>query len=215
MLNNAGCLGKYANLVGLMHPQKVAEIVAHLSKTKGYLCNHQIPLVSVIGATTNGDLVEIGCWYGRTTKAFCLVPNNDLRVHCVDTFLGSKEHQKELQGYKFKDDFINNTKDLPQICSIIEKESAIAAEDFADDTFDVVWIDAGHDYENVKTDITKWLPKLKNGGLMIGHDYPEPTDPNGGFEELTKAVNKYARDNLKFRDFGWVWGIWGARKTCG
>jgi SAM-dependent methyltransferase len=211
--NNTGCLGKYANLVGMLHPGLVKDLCEHLSKTKGYLVNYQIPLASVIGASTNGDLVEIGCWYGRTTQAFCIVPNNELRIHCVDTFLGSVEHQGELQGYKFKEDFINNTKDLSQVHSIIEKESAAASEDFEDETFDVVWIDAGHDYENVKTDITKWLPKLKTGGLMIGHDYPEPNDPDGGFEELTKAVNQYVRDSPKFRGFGWLFGVWAARKT--
>jgi predicted TIM-barrel fold metal-dependent hydrolase len=83
---------------------------------------------------------------------------------------------------------------------------------YPDRFFDYVWIDAAHDYENVKRDIESWYPKLKSGGVLFGHDYPEPTDPNGGFEELTKAVNETVRDDRRFGEFGWFCGVWGARK---
>jgi hypothetical protein len=66
---------------------------------------------------------------------------------------------------------------------------------------------------NVKIDIMSWLPKLKSGGIMLGHDYPSPTDPNGGFEELAACVNQHVRDSDKFTDFGYFCGIWGAIKN--
>jgi hypothetical protein len=40
-----------------------------------------------------------------------------------------------------------------------------------DNHFDFVFIDADHSYNAVKQDITDWLPKVKPGGWLCGHDY--------------------------------------------
>ena len=36
---------------------------------------------------------------------------------------------------------------------------------------DFVYIDAGHDEADIRQDINDWLPKLKHGGWLAGHDY--------------------------------------------
>ena len=46
-----------------------------------------------------------------------------------------------------------------------------AAELFPDGSLDFVYIDANHNYESVKSDIECWYPKVKYGGLLLGHDY--------------------------------------------
>ena len=47
---------------------------------------------------------------------------------------------------------------------------------------------------------------------MIGHDYPHPDDPHGGFHELRDAVNERVRDSDRFEKFGHLFAIWGAIK---
>lgn len=37
--------------------------------------------------------------------------------------------------------------------------------------FDFIYIDASHLYSDAKRDLKDWLPKLKVGGLIGGHDY--------------------------------------------
>jgi predicted O-methyltransferase YrrM len=215
-VNNLGCLEKYVKVLQILNPKFTNEVIGFANQLKGFLCNLQIPFLYVLASQQEGEMVEIGCWYGRTTTILRIASDpNKLKINCIDTFLGSSEHQDELKGYKFRSDFEANLRQLGILdkVTIIEDTSLNASQKFPDGSLSVVWIDAAHDYDNVKQDVLKWLPKLKNGGLMLGHDYPEPTDPNGGFEELTKAVNETVRDNKKFKDFGWFCGIWGAIKV--
>lgn len=46
-----------------------------------------------------------------------------------------------------------------------------AAEKTPDASLDFVFIDADHSYPACKKDMQKWLPKVKVGGYIIGHDY--------------------------------------------
>lgn len=55
--------------------------------------------------------------------------------------------------------------------NIIRKTSIDAVNDFKDESFDWIYIDAFHTYEHVKQDINLWYPKVKKGGLFSGHDY--------------------------------------------
>lgn len=41
----------------------------------------------------------------------------------------------------------------------------------ADNSFDYVYIDADHSYEGMKRDLKLIQPKLKQDGLLMGHDY--------------------------------------------
>jgi predicted O-methyltransferase YrrM len=59
-----------------------------------------------------------------------------------------------------------------------------ASKLFEDGSLDGVFIDADHSYEAVKQDIQNWLPKIRVGGILAGHDY------NSTFQEVMKAVNE-------------------------
>jgi hypothetical protein len=56
---------------------------------------------------------------------------------------------------------------------VMKERSVDAAEYFTDGYFDFVYIDADHSYESVLTDIRAWLPKVRDGGMIAGHDYVE------------------------------------------
>jgi predicted O-methyltransferase YrrM len=53
----------------------------------------------------------------------------------------------------------------------IRAESSEAAANFADGSIDFVFIDACHLYSRVTKDIDAWLPKVRSGGLICGHDF--------------------------------------------
>ena len=54
---------------------------------------------------------------------------------------------------------------------VIKGDSADSAAAFADESVDFVFIDADHSYAGISRDITAWLPKVKRGGVLAGHDY--------------------------------------------
>lgn len=56
-------------------------------------------------------------------------------------------------------------------CTFIRKFSIEAVKGFEDNSLDFVYIDAGHDFYNVATDICLWSKKVKIGGVVWGHDF--------------------------------------------
>lgn len=55
--------------------------------------------------------------------------------------------------------------------NIIKKSSISASKMIKNNSLDFIFIDAGHSYRSVKNDIMAWLPKVKFGGFIGGHDY--------------------------------------------
>ncbi len=79
---------------------------------------------------------------------------------------------------------------------IVRDFSVEASEKFPDNYFDFVYIDAAHTYEEVKRDLVAWYPKVKDGGILAGHDYFPDTriwrgDPCGVYQ----AVNEFVEEN--------------------
>jgi len=82
---------------------------------------------------------------------------------------------------------------------LITRTSEIASKLFADEFFDFVYIDGNHNYESVKQDMSIWLPKVKKGGVLGGHDF----DSRGVTrQDVTEAVKDFTKENnLKYTVF--------------
>ena len=69
-----------------------------------------------------------------------------------------------------------------------------------DGSLDLVFIDGAHDYGNVRIDIQGWLPKVRKGGILCGHDYGQRTVVRNKrcLIEVTEAVDRYiGRENIE------------------
>ena len=87
----------------------------------------------------------------------------------------------------------------PQV-TIIRKFSAQAAADF-DGELDLLYIDGNHSYEFVKEDILAWMPKVRSGGIVSGHDY----DPEN-FPGVVKSVKEiFGKAPLISPHSMWMW----------
>lgn len=69
-----------------------------------------------------------------------------------------------------------------------------------DDSLDFIYIDGDHSYMAVKEDIQNYLPKLKKGGLMCGHDY-EIGDWNGVVDAVDHTIGEPEK---VFMDSSWI-----------
>jgi len=112
---------------------------------------------------------EVGSWAGRS--AVIMAKAGAKEVVCVDTWEGSENDPgcKAYDGSRGSpiNVFLRNTQGLPIKAHCAR--SPEAAEKFKDGEFDIVYIDAEHDYESVKKDIEAWRPKAKH--ILAGHDY--------------------------------------------
>ncbi len=76
---------------------------------------------------------------------------------------------------------------------------SVTAAKFVPGLLDFVFIDAAHDYDNVKADIATWLPKVRPGGILAGHDYSR------AFRGVKRAVGEYFPGRFQRRgDLWWV-----------
>ena len=71
---------------------------------------------------------------------------------------------------------------------IVRAESTAVARDTAPGFFDLVFIDAAHDYESVLADCRAWWHTVRPGGTYCGHDYKKRTPG------VVQAVNEFAEE---------------------
>ena len=137
-------------------------------------------------ASKSPRIAEVGSWRGRST--YVLAKSTPGMVYAIDTWAGSAEHKEELAA-KPKDwlflDFKNNMSGVDNI-TVSRTSSLVAASQCfeAGLKLDMIFIDASHDYAGVRADIVAWLPNLREGGIMCGHDY----DP--GWPGVKQAVHE-------------------------
>jgi glycosyltransferase involved in cell wall biosynthesis len=152
---------------------------------------------------SGSKFVEIGSWKGMSS-AFLAVEiansNKDIDFYCVDTWEGSVEHEQYgIDTSSLYDTFLDNMSPLQKYYKAIRAQSLQAVKQFEDKSLDFIFIDASHEYEDVREDIIAWIPKLKEGGVIAGHDYI-----NDDFPGVKKAVHEVL-SNIKVIDTCWVY----------
>jgi hypothetical protein len=132
---------------------------------------------------------EIGVFAGELSRR--LLSRSDLTLYMVDSW-GSDYNERYAQSGDFhaklsksrQDHFYGMTRHMVQFAGerakIVRKDSVEAAKGIPDGSLDFAFIDAEHTYEACKADIEAWLPKVRKGGFISGHDYENPDYPAWG-----------------------------------
>ena len=146
-------------------------------------------------------VVEIGCYDGSTTiKYIDTVKKNNGHVIIIDTFEGtiatpetinndpsyaSNVHWKGDHNHDLYKVFLEKFKNYSDMMTI-HKGFSFDFIPLLPDNCDIIFIDADHIYESVKKDIDLALPKVKQGGILSGHDL-----------ESFDFVNTYTKEQLR------------------
>lgn len=132
-------------------------------------------------------MVEVGVWQGCSARYLAKrAASAGLSFHLwlVDLFRGHKGTEKLMKG--IHPSFGPNSNYISMVASnlrragiadhvsLLQCPSDLAARLFDDGACDFVFVDADHEYESVKKDILAWLPKVRPGGLLAGHDMNFP-----------------------------------------
>ena len=167
----------------------------------------------MVNKSPNGHFVEVGTWMGKSAASLCALGPN-IKLDCIDHFQGSpkerKKTHKDRNVYGKCRNFLRpfwcttrnkkcHTRRDNQL-RILKTTSREGARRYANKSLDFVFIDADHTYAAVKDDIRCWLPKIKPGGVLAGHDYQSKSFPG-----VTKAVNQLLPSARKISSNCWIY----------
>lgn len=148
-------------------------------------------LRTVVAEGVDGELVEIGCWEGRSTVALAHgLAGTDRSLHAVDWWLGNTDEgtaHPSVTAARTRDvyqTFLQNIAPYPHV-SAHRQEGGEFLRTF-DRTIAFIHLDAGHTYAATKALIDAALPMLAPGAIICGDDYQNShagrTDLGGGVE---------------------------------
>ncbi len=155
-----------------------------------------------------GRIIEIGSWKGKSS-AFLAVEiinsGKNIVLDCIDTWQGSPNehiHQNDIfvKTDKLYELFLSNIEPIKNTINPIRLSSKEANNLYENNSIDIIFIDACHDYDCVIEDITLWLSKVKNGGILAGHDYGYSQWPG-----VKKAVDQLlGSQNIHTQEGCWI-----------
>ncbi len=145
--------------------------------------------------------LEVGSFTGTTAILACRANYDE--VICVDTWSGGSDPSDWVNdlysqtGEDVYETFLRNVKGLQ--VKPLRMSSLAAAKTIEDGSVDVLFIDADHSYQATLADIKAWLPKVKSGGVLCGHDYGDL------FPGVKQAVDEMFGEAVRVR--GTVWSV--------
>lgn len=146
---------------------------------------------------------EIGVWEGEGSKDL-LTKYKNTYLYLVDWWQATPEGHSYFKGSKkisrlnqeqmdnaYKK-ALNNLKGFENRITIYKQESAEASKNVKDDSLDWIFFDGDHSEEGLTRDLINWVPKVKKGGWIGGHDW----ENKNTYGDVKTAVEKFFKDRI-------------------
>lgn len=141
----------------------------------------------------NIHFLEIGCFEGIATNwmldYIITSPNSDITV--IDTFEGSPEFalvDYDSKKRNQKQIFLDNIGTRINKVKILQGYSSDMLPTLKNESFDFIYVDGSHKYEDVVIDLEYCFKLLKHKGIMTMDDYT--------WEGVNKATNEFIEKYL-------------------
>jgi len=162
--------------------ERFEEIRSQVSNIQGWISDQDGILLYKLARfnAPKPNIVELGSWKGKSTVwlASAIRDRGEGLVYAVDHWKGSNEqiHKELLKDYEEDQlyyEFLNNLKQLELLDYVkpIKMDTISATRQF-DVNFEIglLFIDASHEYEDVRRDFEFWSPMVMVGGFIMFHD---------------------------------------------
>jgi predicted O-methyltransferase YrrM len=158
-----------------------------------------INYLNTFGDTKKMRMIERGSYAGESTIIFAKYFKE---VIAIDPYINDYDlnditcYHRDLG--KVYETFLSNIETFNNI-KLIKSTSDDAINELKNESFDFVYIDGIHTYEQVNKDIDNYLPLIKKNGFIGGHDY-HPV-----WSGVMQSINeKVGEPNKTFQDTSWV-----------
>ena len=146
---------------------------------------------------------EIGLLKGKTTR-YLLGNCPGLFLYGIDQWKqlpesneDGAEHYQRFDMTVCESTVRGIAREFPGRLEILKGDSVEMAAHVPDGSLDFAFIDAAHTTEQTTRNIQAWLPKLRPGGWLTGHDWNWPS--------VAKALDKELVQWTKHQE--WVWSF--------
>jgi predicted O-methyltransferase YrrM len=128
---------------------------------------------------------ELGTQYGLSAKLWCeAIPG--LSLTCIDPYAiyqARRSQEKQNAVYEEAKKTLS-----PFNVTLLRERSCDVVDRFPDGSLDLLHIDGDHGFDVCVQDIIHYVPKVRDGGVVVIHDYA--SFYRGG---VVEAVNGYTR----------------------
>ena len=173
------------------------------SQIEGWLMKGEPEVLYNLGKKyiKKGSLVaEVGSWKGKSTYILASICKEvGARLLSIDTFEGSlnpedpanKAGGAYFDAYKngerfFHEHIEKNLAGLP--VEYMKMTSHQASKKIKNASLDFCFLDGDHTLPVIYQDIKDYLPKIKKGGLFVGHDYSLVHNPKNQVKESVDKI---------------------------
>jgi predicted O-methyltransferase YrrM len=158
-----------------------------------------INYINQFQSTSEMTMVEIGSYAGEGTEIFA---EHFKKVITIDPHVNGYDNDNDSASssdFEMVIDKFNKRINNKENIEYINSTSDDAILKLKDVSFDFVYIDGWHTYEQVIKDIDNYLPQINKNGFIGGHDY------NPGWFGVMKAVDeKFETIDSTFCDTSWI-----------
>ena len=151
-----------------------------------------------VGKTQDKVIAEVGCFRGYLTRVLLKHFKNVIAVDPWQSGYDEGDQSSFADMDEVKSEF-DREAGIADNVEVMEMTSAEASKLIKDESLDIVYIDANHTYDSVIEDLTLWLPKVKLGGYITGHDL--------WFDVVRQAIGDFFRKepDISFVDSSFIY----------